>query len=689
MTATNWLVDDEELDRYEDAVRGYLAGELEEARLMAIRLQQGVYGQRQEGHNMVRIKLPGGRLDREQLAAIAEALERFSREAAASITTRQDIQLHTVPLQSTPAALRHLARHGLTTREACGNTVRNISACPLAGVCPREHVNVQHYVGETARRLLRHPLTQHMPRKYKVAFSGCEVDCAQGMIHDLGVVAVRQGERCGFRVVAGGGLGHKPREAVVIEPFVDEQDLQPVIEAVIAVHNRYSDRSKRAKSRLKFLVDAFGPEGFVARYREELGRVRAVWDAPSSFAAHWGPARAAKPCGAGAPRGVFAQKQTGLFAMAVHAPLGDLTAAQLRGLVELMEREALNEARATQDQNLVLLNIPGERLAEVGTALGALGIGEPDAGDDVVSCPGTWTCRLGITAAKPLAEKLDGGGDDLRIRVSGCQSACAQPHLGDIGLHGEARRIQGRLVPHYRMHFGGHGCAGGGLGTDGPEIPAARIQEAIRRVKDAYRTDHRKDETFFEWSRRRPAGFYDELLSDLTRVAPWELDLVLRDHGAEDEFRVLALGGGECAGLAQETVAARFAEAANERTYRSSFLVARKLDQALECAEAITRLVGQALLHVCRGDARLQDASEIARQLEQRLPEHTELAEMLATLAEDIARLREEFDEALFTRVIEAQDIWTVLAGRLCQEREPLVDLGRLLPRIKEKVAAA
>ena len=219
------LVNEAELVHFEQTLRAFLDGRVDTDRFTAMRLQQGVYGQRQEGVNMVRIKLPGGRVTAAQLTAIAEGLERYARHDAVHITTRQDIQIHFVPLEHTPAVLRLLAGAGLTTREACGNTIRNITACPLAGVCPREHVDVSRHLRGAVRHFLRNPLNQQLPRKFKISLSGCEADCAQGMTQDLGVVAARKDGRFGFKVLAGGGLGHKPPSRQVAETCRDFRNL--------------------------------------------------------------------------------------------------------------------------------------------------------------------------------------------------------------------------------------------------------------------------------------------------------------------------------------------------------------------------------------------------------------------------------------------------------------------------------
>src|SRR5688500_4902707 len=356
------LADDEEIDLYAQSVQEYVDLNMDVARFTAGRLQMGIYGQRQEGVHMVRIKLPGGRLTARKLNTIASALETYSRHDVVHITTRQDIQMHYVPLEQTPAVLRHLAAGGLTTREACGNTIRNITTCPLAGVCPREHVDVTKHLEGTVQHMLRNPLTQQMPRKFKISISACESDCAQGMMHDLGVVAVRNGDRFGFKVVAGGGLGHKPHEAIVVEEFIEEKDLLPVMEAVIQLHNRYSDRAKRAKSRIKFLVDKFGPEGFVERYREELVRTKSALATRECPKGAWSAGADSEAPGIVAPRRIVAQKQPGYYVFPSSVPMGNLNAAQLRGLADICDNLDLPDIRTSQDQNMFLTSVPEAKI---------------------------------------------------------------------------------------------------------------------------------------------------------------------------------------------------------------------------------------------------------------------------------------------------------------------------------------
>ncbi len=675
------IVDFEEIERYEAGLQSFLDGNMDADRFMAFRLQHGIYGQRQPGLHMVRIKLAGGDVTPAQLAAIAEIVEQHARYDKAEITTRQDIQLHFVPVAETGRVMRRLGEVGLTTREACGNTVRNITKCHLAGICPREHVDVEPFVRAAQGRFLRNPLTQAMPRKFKFSFSGCEQDCAQGMINDVGVIATWRDGQPGFRVLAGGGLGHKPRHAIVLEEFVGQQELLPVLEAVIALHNRYSDRKRRAKSRLKFLVERFGVEGFLERYREELFRTRAAFRNEPTPTGEW----AGNGAGDAPPplvnlRDVMEQKQEGRFVLPVSVPLGELDVATLRGIASIAEQFRIDLLRCTQEQNLLLLEVAQEQIEQIYSKLAELNLGRPTPGDNVVSCPGTSTCRLGITASKAAAPKLHGGASDLRLRVSGCHNGCAQPEVGDIGIYGEGRRIHGRLVPHYQIYFGGDGSGGGELGIKGPSIPAMLIGTAVRRMHNTYRKEASPGESFFTWSRNKGAEFFAGLLGDLKDVQPGDLDFLARDHGESEQFRVEQFGGGECAGADQGVVAANFAEAAHERNYRIAFVLQRKPDEALECSFQMLRLIGGSLLFLADRESpgELPEMVTALRACPDRI---AALGEQLAPLVEGLDSLRgTPFDEAGFERLAARMDEWMAQAASVCQELDPQLDLSATLP---------
>lgn len=682
-TATDFLPDFAELDRYDAAVQSFAAGAIPEDRFTAIRLQQGCYGQRQPGVNMLRIKAPGGRLSADQLVAIADVVATHSRAGKAHITTRESIQIHSIPLGETPAAMRRLAAAGLTTREACGNTVRNMTACPMAGACPKELTDVNVHLEAAARYFLRNALNQQMPRKFKISFSACESDCAQGLLHDLGVVATRKDGAPGFRLLAGGGLGHKPREAMVVAAFVPEHQLIPAMEAVIELHNTHSDRTKRAKSRIKFLVERFGEAGFVTRFEEAFARARAAHGASSHASGTWfAPLANADVPGPGAPRAPLAQRQRGLFAVPVSVPLGHADANQLTGLAVLLRRHGLSEIRTTQDQNFVIRHVPADKVDLFVAGIEAVGFGLPSAGDNVVACPGTTTCRLGITASQALAARLSGLAGDLRVRVSGCHNGCAQPETGDIGIYGEGRRLHDRLVPHYQTYLGGDGTAGGRLARKGPSVPVARIETAIERIAHAYRDEARAGERFFDWVHRQSDDRFSTLVADLTEVTPEALPEVLRDIDGATDFKVAQLGGGECAGASQVFIGATFYAAAHERRYRNALHAQRRDTDAIACAQAELRLIGQGLHDLLNPTPSFRvrrvfdDLADLSKALIGKAPEA--LSTPLAGFARDFGDAAPTTDlDAVFAAI----DRWVVVAAEFCVARDPQLDIASALPR--------
>ncbi len=677
------LADLDEIARYEAAIAGFRAGAIPEDRFTSMRLQMGCYGQRQPGVNMLRVKAPGGKLDPAKLDAIAEVVDTYSRADQAHVTTRESIQIHSIPLGDTPEAMRLLARAGLTTREACNNTVRNITACGMAGACALEHTDVNQHLDRAVVHFMRNPLTQQLPRKFKISFSGCERDCAQGLLHDLAVIATRnEAGEPGFRLLAGGGLGHKPREAILVRAFVPEAELFAAMEAVIELHEKHSDRTKRAKSRIKFLVERFGPEGFVARFDEAFERSRAAHVASPLPPQQWRTPIVGKAPGPGAPRGPLEQRQRGLVAVPVAVGLGHLPADRLRGLASLMRSHGLDDVRTTQDQNLVIRNVPQARVGDIVAGLEALGLGTPRTGDDVVACPGTSTCRLGITASPPLGARLSGRGHDLRIRVSGCHNGCAQPETGDIGIYGEGSRQHGRLIPHYQIYLGGDGTGGGRIARKGPSVPVARIESAIDRIVGAYEGTRRDGERFHDWVHAQADDAFATLLADLVEVKEEDLESVLRDVDGESEFKVAQLGGGECAGVSQVFIGAAFYAAGHERRYRDAFAAQGQRAKAVECAAATLRLIGQGINDLVNPAASfrvrkvLTDLGDLSRALAGKAPDEVALpfARFAAALSAEVAR---DDVRALFADI----DAWVVAAARFCVERDPQLDVAGALPR--------
>ena len=684
------LADPLEIARYADAVAAHARGEIPDDRFTATRLQMGAYGQRQSGVNMLRVKAPGGALNADQLDAIGDVAASFAEHPAAHITTRESVQIHFIPLAQTPVAMQRLAEADLTTREACSNTVRNMTACAMAGACPRERTDINRHVEGAVVHFLRNPLNQQLPRKFKISFSACESDCAQGMLHDLGVIATTKDGLPGFKLVAGGGLGHKPREAIVVDSFVPETELLAAMEAVITLHNKHSDRTKRAKSRIKFLVERFGETGFVARYREEFDRSRAALAATPGPIAVWRTPQDVPAPGPGAPRAVFAQRQPGLFTVPVSVPLGHVNAGQWRQLGTLLRNFGLEQMRTTQDQNLVIRDVPKSQVPSVVEAIKVIGFDVPNAGDNVVACPGTWTCRLGITGSQELGALLTGKAPGLRVRVSGCHNGCAQPETGDIGLYGEGRRLHGKLVPHYQLYLGGDGMAGGRLARKGPSVPVGRAIAAVERVVATYQHALHSEETFFSWVHRQTDAYFNELLADLVSVQPDEVEGLLKDYGDTVDFKPAQLGGGECAGAAQVFIGAAFFSAAHERRYRDAFFAQRRIGQAIECARNDVQLIAQGIQDLMnpaptfKVKRTIADLAELAAGLSSKAP--VAIVESLAAFAVALAPAPEagavnpETDwSALFARI----DAWVLEAAAFCVAQDSQLDLHGALPNLK------
>ena len=592
--ASNWgIVNRDEIHRFILALKQFQQGTLNESDFTAQRLMHGIYGQRQDDQYMIRVKVPGGILDREQLDCIGDLTEKYSNTEFSNITTRQDIQLHFVELKSIPKILLRLSDVGLTTREACGNTMRNMTACSLAGICPQEHVDIRPLLNKATLHFLRHPLTQHLPRKFKMSFSGCESDCAMGLIHDLAVVAVKKQGEVGFKILVGGGLGHKPREAIVLEAFVEESQVIAVIESIVTLHNRYSDRNKRAKSRLKFLVERFGADVFREKYQQilpstikRLKNAEAKQEGIKNNPMRW--------CNIDfvARKDALEKKTTVLLNIA----LGDLKPKQIREISQTMGKFNLKNLRTTQGQDLLLVDVKERDRGEVLNRLESFSRKPTEASGNIVACPGSWTCRLGITDSRGMATKIARQMKELKVNVSGCHNSCAQPQISDIGLHGEGRRKFGKLLPYYRLYLGGDGSMNGGFALKGPEIPAVRILSAISTVEERYILDSRDDINFRAWVKSKKAGYFSELLKEFVAVSAEDVPDLLREDADKTDFRVLQLGGGECAGVAEETVSAHLSEIRYEQGFSEIFVRQNELDSALECAENILTLSAKSLL---------------------------------------------------------------------------------------------
>ena len=561
------------------------------------RLLRGTYGQRQDDVQMLRIKIPQGILTGSQMRALADVASKYSR-GFCHITTRQNIQFHFVKLADCETAMRQLAAEGLTSREACGNSVRNITGCPYAGTSATEIFDVTPYAEAMTRYFLRHPLSGVLPRKFKICFEGCAEDHALASINDIGWRArIVDGKR-GFRVTVAGGTSILPVSGYVIREFMPVEEMFEVAEAVVRVFHRFGDYEHRQRNRLKFVVKALGWEAFRTRFEECLAEFRAEGGAKLSFnpdtvsseqAPDWKPAAApsvqAVSIAAATPisgpgilpntvkltplpdtylrwmrRNVSAQKQDGYCHVIARLPLGDFTAGQMRVLADLADAYSDGTLRLTVDQNVLYRWVKRENVDGFYERLVAADLGAPDANtlSDVISCPGAESCRLAVTQSRGLGRLLTehfSARPDVvdaisgRIKISGCPNGCGQHHVGSIGFQGSVRKVAGRAVPQYFVLVGG-GCSDEGTAHFGKvvsKVPVNRLAEATDRLLALYREQHQEGEELGAFFRRIPPATATAALNDLAQLLPNEVtDADLIDLGESHTFNPEVMDG-ECA----------------------------------------------------------------------------------------------------------------------------------------------
>jgi sulfite reductase beta subunit-like hemoprotein len=574
---------EDEFDDFRSEAGSFLEGERGEDVFIPFRLKQGVYGQRQADVQMIRIKLPFGGVSPEQMDAFAAVIERWVPMRKGHITTRQNIQLHNVPLADAAELIRELGKAGLSSREGCGNTVRNVTADPYAGVAGDEVFDPTPYAGAYVRYFVRHPVTQAMPRKWKTAFSSSPADRAIVPIHDIGFLPViRDGVR-GFEVWVGGGTAIMPRLAHQIYDFVpaDDGSYLRVTEAIVRIFDRQDWlRKNRARARIKVLLEKIGPDAFRDLVDEEL---RGEWVAERDFAAELErlrfddneEAHLSSPAPAyGSPNGdrslfdvfvernVTRQRQPGFSAVAVKVTRGDLTPEQFRGLATIMREYCGGYARTTVEQNVVLRWVRDEALYDVWSRLRDLGLAGSGAFeiDDVISCPGTDSCKMGITASMGLNEAIQDRVESMQIddpltraiqiKMSGCPNGCGQHHIGTIGFYGASLKVGERQMPAYIPHIGGRA-------TDGKiafgkrlksRLPAKRVPDAVERWLRMYEAERSEGENFEAYAERVGNERFEAEAKDLTLPAEFSLETMgeFIDWNRSSPYKVVR-GEGECA----------------------------------------------------------------------------------------------------------------------------------------------
>jgi len=570
-----------EFDDFDTEAGAFLAGGVPEDQFIGFRLKQGVYGQRQVERQMVRVKLPFGGITPDQLDSFADAIERYVPLRKGHITTRQNVQLHHVPLPDAAKLIREISRSGLSSREGCGNTIRNVTGDPWAGVCENELFDPTPYVGAYVRYFVRNDVCQLMPRKYKTAFSATDEDVAITGIHDGGFIPrVRDGRR-GFEMRVGGGTSIMPRVAPTLYEFVgaDDGEYLKVTEAVLRIFNRQDElRANRARARIKVLIDRIGIDAFRELVDEEL---RGDWVAERDFdpapllfnydeQVGAPDARDGREPEAG-DREEFerfvagntrSQRQDGFVSVEVRVVRGDLTPEQFRGLAAIMRELTGDYARTTIQQNLVLRWVRAESLYDVWLALRSLdlaGVG-PRTVADIVSCPGTDSCKLGITSSMGLSAAIQERVDALaiedpmtrsiNIKMSGCPNGCGQHHIANIGFTGASIKLGERTIPAYIPHLAGN--FDGGTVAMGQRLksrlPAKRVPEAVERWLRHYQSERVPDEGFNAFVSRIGTASFEALVADLALPPEFSLESMNQfiDWNRNEPFAVVR-GEGECA----------------------------------------------------------------------------------------------------------------------------------------------
>lgn len=656
----------QEIEVFEAEVQRLKRGEVTSDQFKPFRLQHGIYGQRQKGVQMVRVKIPFGGLTPLQVSRLAEIGEKFAGDDVAHVTTRQNIQFHFVQLDNVPTIMRILAEVGLTTREACANTVRNVTACPYAGICQTELFDVTPYALAVSRHFLRNPICQSLPRKFKITFSGgCARECGMTPFHDIGATAsIRNGEK-GFRITIGGGLGGMPRLAHLLREFVPEGELIPLCEAIVRVFDRWGNRKHRMRARLKFVIEKIGMKRVSSLIEEEYATIKATngnsspllpieegrppthMESSTSNGVNQDPAYTTW-----LTLNVIPQKQSGYRAVLVKLTVGDIPFPRLRALGEIVGRFAGGHIRTTQNQGFLLRWVPEEDLPQVYSALATVGLADPGAErvEAIVACPGTYTCGLGITDSltigRVLGSTLFRNGDpslsDLagtRIRISGCQNSCAQHHIATIGLHGVGKKIGGHVSPHYELLIGGRvEGTSAALAQVVAKIPAKNVPRAIEGLIALYRKERKEEESFHNFLLRLGKAGIKKILLPLTIVPSFEEGPEFySDWGSDQEFSMEDLGPGECASGAQEMMENLLTE--SEQELFSADLMAQKAQYGNALSKTYRAVIAAArALLVTEGVDPLTD-TDVLTETESRLITKGILPRECAGLSEKAAYL--------------------------------------------------
>lgn len=576
-----------EIIELERKIRAYRDGVLPEEKFKSLRLARGIYGQRQPGVQMVRIKLPFGKATFKQLLRISDISDEYAIRNL-HFTTRQDIQIHFVSLDRTPELWAKLAEDDVTIREACGNTVRNVTASPEAGIDPEEPFDVSPYAHATFSYFLRNPICQELGRKFKFGFSSSSRDTAFSFGQDLGFIPrvriVDGHEERGFRVVLGGGLGAQPMAGHVVHEFLPEDQLIPYSESVLRTFDRYGERNNRNKARFKYLIQKLGLEEVKRLIAEEqtASKVKSYAidrdavpqpEPPSQIPAELAPVVDSLAYEVWRKTNVRPQKQEGFFAVYIKVPTGDMPTEKARVLLAGIQGHVADEVRVTQNQGLLLKFAREESLPHIYNVLVEIGFAKPgfDSVADVTTCPGTDTCNLGISNSTEMARVLESliyeeyeelvYDRDLKIKISGCMNSCGQHGIAHIGLHGSSVKANGKVVPAAQIMLGG-GVLGDGLGRVAErviKVPSKRVVQAMRLLLDDFAANALPSEYFHDYFDRQTKNYFYQMLKPLADLSTLVEDEFV-DWGHQETYQQ-AIGVGECAGVVIDLVSVLLFEA--------------------------------------------------------------------------------------------------------------------------------
>jgi sulfite reductase (ferredoxin) len=612
----------------ERKIREFRKGAIPEEKFRSLRLARGVYGQRQPGVQMVRIKLPYGKMTLAQWKRITEVSDEYAT-GNLHLTTRQDIQIHFVSLDRTPELWSKLEQDHITIREACGNTVRNVTASDRAGIDPDEPFDVTPYAHGIFEYFLRKPVCQEMGRKFKVALSSSEKDTALVFMHDFGLVPrIREvnGEmKRGFRVVVGGSLGAQPFLAVPTHEFMEEDLVVPYLESILRVFDRYGERNSRHKARLKFLIQKIGMDAFLElvkeeqaalthqRYKIDISKYESA-GAPTphsnngQFTVEHASAIDPYKFELWKNTNVVPQKQSGFMAVYVRVPNGNIASDTSRRLIEKLRDVIADDVRVTINQGLLFRFVKAEHLEYVYNVLHAEGLAIPGYGSvaDVTSCPGTDTCNLGISNSTDTALVLSSVieeeypellyNKEITIKISGCMNSCGQHGMASIGFHGSSLKAKGQVLPALQVLIGGSvlGSGNGRIADKVIKVPSKRGPDVLRALLGDYKANAAEGETFLQYTQRQGERYFYDLLKPLSNLETLQAEDYV-DWGQEQKFAT-AIGVGECAGVMIDLVATLVLEANEKIEACEEFLNAGKWADGIYTAYSAQVLAAKALL---------------------------------------------------------------------------------------------